>query len=61
MEKVRYSPEKDPKGAESGQYKVYRGGSWVGKAINLRSAVRYSGLPSSRTNDIGFRLLREIE
>jgi formylglycine-generating enzyme required for sulfatase activity len=55
------SPEKDPKGAESGQYKVYRGGSWVGKAINLRSAVRYSGLPVSRTNDIGFRLLREIQ
>lgn len=55
------SPEKDPKGPESGQYKVYRGGSWVGKAINLRSAVRYSGLPVSRTNDIGFRLLREID
>ncbi len=55
------SPEKDPKGPDSGQYRVYRGGSWVGKAINLRSALRYSGLPVSRTSDIGFRLLREIQ
>jgi formylglycine-generating enzyme required for sulfatase activity len=55
------SPEKDPKGPESGQYRVYRGGSWVGKAVNLRSALRYSGLPTSRTSDIGFRLLREIQ
>jgi formylglycine-generating enzyme required for sulfatase activity len=55
------SPEKDPKGAESGQYRVYRGGSWVGKAVNLRCSLRYSGLPVSRTSDIGFRLFRETE
>ena len=55
------SPEKDPKGPESGQYRVYRGGSWVGKAANLRSSIRYSSLPVSRTGDIGFRLLREIQ
>ncbi len=54
------SPEKNPMGPDVGQYRVYRGGSWVGKAVNLRSALRYSGLPSSRTNDIGFRVLREI-
>lgn len=56
-----HSPEQDPKGSETGQYRVYRGGSWVGKAVNLRSALRYSGLPSTRTNDIGFRLVRNIE
>ena len=55
------SPEKDPKGPESGEFRVYRGGSWVGKAVNLRSALRYSGLPSTRTNDIGFRLARKME
>jgi formylglycine-generating enzyme required for sulfatase activity len=54
------SPVNDPKGPESGQYRVYRGGSWVGKAVNLRSSVRFSGLPVSRTNDIGFRLLKEF-
>lgn len=54
------SPEQDPQGPASGQYRVYRGGSWVGKAANLRSSLRYSGLPVSRTGDIGFRLLKEI-
>ncbi|MCX7097367.1 MAG: formylglycine-generating enzyme family protein [Methylococcales bacterium] len=54
------SPDKDPKGPPNGQYKIYRGGSWVGKPVNLRSSIRYSGLPTTRTNDIGFRLLKEI-
>jgi formylglycine-generating enzyme required for sulfatase activity len=51
----------NPKGAESGQYKIYRGGSWVAKASLLRSATRYSGLPMTRSGDIGFRLVREIK
>ena len=55
------SPEQNPKGPETGKYRVYRGGSWVGKATNLRSALRYSGLPSTRTNDIGFRLVRNVD
>jgi len=54
------SPNKDPKGPDSGQFRVYRGGSWVAKAVNLRSAARYSGLPGSRTRDLGFRLLRQM-
>ncbi|RIZ68931.1 MAG: formylglycine-generating enzyme family protein [Methylococcales bacterium] len=55
------SPENDPRGPDSGQYKSYRGGSWVGKAVNLRSSLRYSGLPSMRTSDIGIRLLHEMD
>lgn len=55
------SPDKDPTGPSTGQYRVYRGGSWVGNAINLRSSVRFSGLPVSRSNDIGFRLLRQAQ
>lgn len=53
------SPTNDPKGPEAGQYRVYRGGSWVSKAFNLRSALRYSGLPVTRSSDIGFRLVKE--
>lgn len=53
------SQNTDPQGPESGEYRVYRGGSWVGKAINLRTSLRYSGLPSIKTNDIGFRLVYE--
>lgn len=55
------SPEKNPSGPETGKYRVYRGGSWVGKAVNLRSSVRFSALPTTRTHDIGFRLVRDVE
>lgn len=55
------SPDVNPVGPESGQYRVYRGGSWVSKAVTSRSAARYSGLPSSRTNDLGFRLARDYQ
>jgi formylglycine-generating enzyme required for sulfatase activity len=57
----QHSPETDPKGVENAQYKVYRGGSWVAKQSNLRSAARYSGLPTTRSGDIGFRLVREVQ
>ena len=56
----QHSGESDPKGVESGQYKIYRGGSWIAKPPLLRSAVRYSGLPATKSSDIGFRLVREI-
>lgn len=55
------SPTNDPKGPESGKFRVYRGGSWVAKAANLRASIRFSGLPSSRSRDIGFRLVRQTE
>lgn len=55
------SPANNPTGPNTGQYRVYRGGSWVGSAINTRSSVRFSGLPVTRSNDIGFRLLKQIQ
>jgi formylglycine-generating enzyme required for sulfatase activity len=57
----QHSLASDPKGAETGQYKVYRGGSWIAKSPLLRSATRYSGLPTTRSGDIGLRLVREIK
>ena len=55
------SPANNPTGPETGKYRVYRGGSFIGKATNLRSAVRFSALPMSRTHDVGFRLARQID
>ena len=55
------SPSNNPTWPETGKYRVYRGGSYIGKASNLRSAVRFSAMPSTRTHDIGFRLARQIE
>jgi formylglycine-generating enzyme required for sulfatase activity len=58
-EYYKNSPEKNPAGAVAGKYRVYRGGSWVGKPDTLRSSQRSSALPVTKSNDIGFRLLRE--
>ena len=55
------SPANNPSGPETGKYRVYRGGSYIGKATNLRSAVRFSALPTTRTHDVGFRLVRQLE
>ena len=40
----------------SGSNRVYRGGSWLGTAWNCRSAKRYSGVPSHRNYNLGFRV-----
>ncbi|MEQ1637459.1 MAG: formylglycine-generating enzyme family protein [Methylococcales bacterium] len=55
------SSAKDPHGPGSGKFRVYRGGSWVASASNLRLAARFSGLPISRSRDLGFRLARQAE
>jgi formylglycine-generating enzyme required for sulfatase activity len=56
----KQSPEKDPRGPTSGSFHVLRGGSWDGTHVT-RSAFR-GGLKSAyRTNDYGFRLVRELD
>ena len=46
----------DPSGATSGSYRVIRGGSWFFSAEGCRSASRYWGYPSDRSNLDGFRV-----
>lgn len=55
-----YSPEPqtDPVGPGSGLGKVIRGGSWFSNAKNCRSASRFHWPPNSRSDAIGFRLVR---
>jgi formylglycine-generating enzyme required for sulfatase activity len=48
----------DPAGRSSGSYRVFRGGSWNGKAWGLRSALRYVSSPSVWISTHGFRLVR---
>lgn len=40
--------------------RVMRGGSWVGRAANLRSASRYRNLQWYRSHDLGFRVARTL-
>ncbi len=48
----------DPKGPNTGSYRVIRGGSWGNSAGGLRSAFRYYGGPGGRSGYVGFRLAR---
>jgi formylglycine-generating enzyme len=52
------TPETDPKGPDSGSYRVPRGGSWYSYPQNVRVAYRNDYAPGFRGNDIGFRLAR---
>ena len=53
------SPEVDPTGPKKGEVRCFRGGSWYGSAMNLRSAFRGLNVPSHRSDSLGFRVVRE--
>ena len=46
----------DPMGAKGGSSRVNRGGGWGNVAAPCRSANRSTNVPTSRSNDLGFRL-----
>jgi formylglycine-generating enzyme required for sulfatase activity len=48
----------DPKGATSGTYRVYRGGSWSGNAFHSRTSSRRGLFPTHKYNSIGLRVFR---
>ena len=50
----------DPDGADSGSYRVVRGGGWNYPASDCRSARRGSDGPSGRYPSLGFRLVRTL-
>ena len=53
------SPKVDPKGPNSGSYRVYRGGSFNFGAWRVRSALRYRHSPDDRRHNLGARLVRQ--
>ncbi|MBN1592406.1 MAG: formylglycine-generating enzyme family protein [Candidatus Coatesbacteria bacterium] len=56
----RPDPDSDPKGPDSGSYRVCRGGAWDFSARYCRSADRYSFSPNYSNSDLGLRLVRSI-
>jgi formylglycine-generating enzyme required for sulfatase activity len=55
------SPKQNPTGPASGSHRVSRGGSWVNSGTYTRSAFRKSVDADARTNQYGFRLVRELD
>ena len=59
-----YGPYKDnknpvlnPKGADKGEFRVYRGGSWNYYARGCRVSNRFNYTPAARRSYLGFRLV----
>ena len=50
----------DPKGPETGEERVFRGGSWFDFANSVRSANRHRHTPDKGYTSIGFRILMEV-
>ena len=53
------SPDTDPKGPDSGQYRVIRGGFWGSEPLECRSALRNWNLSDFRSYYNGFRVVME--
>jgi formylglycine-generating enzyme required for sulfatase activity len=53
------SPDRNPQGPESGEYKVTRGGSWLNHHHLLRTAARDGARPSMRNHGTGFRCAKD--
>lgn len=53
------SPDENPKGPASGQYKVIRGGSWADVPKYLTCAYRSWARPAERSPNIGFRCAKD--
>ena len=58
-EKYSSGAQTDPTGAESGGYRVLRGGSWGGSSTLVRVSARSGLEPTGRRDNIGFRCAGE--
>jgi formylglycine-generating enzyme required for sulfatase activity len=50
-----WMPDKNPKGPDIGQYRVFRGGAWESPYYYLRSSYRVKIMPDYQHHHIGFR------
>jgi len=51
------SPSKNPRGPDTGQYRVLRGGSWLQDGLNARCASRVRSVANDASSIIGFRVV----
>lgn len=49
------APGRNPKGPDSGQFRVFRGGSWIDDPGSARSSNRLWSHPGDRFSHVGFR------
>lgn len=51
----------NPRNIRESQKRVYRGGSWKSRASSLRCSARNFNMPGYQSNDVGFRIVCELE
>lgn len=51
----------NPKGADSGEFRVGRGGSWADVTTDVRTAYRNFWVPETRLSNLGFRLALDVD
>ena len=56
-----FSPSHNPKGPNTGMYKVLRGGAWYQIRDKLLVTERFYALPGSKSFNNGFRCVRPVE
>jgi formylglycine-generating enzyme required for sulfatase activity len=54
------APDSNPSGAETGKFRVVRGGAWDYSSSYLRSAFRGRDSPKTTAPDVGFRCVRDV-
>jgi formylglycine-generating enzyme required for sulfatase activity len=60
LEYYNRPPSSNPLGPDSGEYRVWRGGSWANTSIDrVRTDSRTGNLPTDSSGGIGFRCARE--
>ena len=55
------SPDRNPKGPDTGEKRALRGGSWYNHANGARVALRRDAFPNHRANTIGFRCAKDVK
>ena len=61
FEPYRGRERHNPRSATTNAKRIYRGGSWKSRAVNLRATARNFNLPDYSSNDVGFRIVCECE
>jgi formylglycine-generating enzyme required for sulfatase activity len=56
----RTSPDQNPTGPETGEFRIYRGGGWMNGPAGCRSSRRGGPSPVSRCNRLGFRVALQL-
>ena len=55
------SPDRNPKGPETGTQKAFRGGGWMDSTTTMRAAMRNGTDPQTKINWMGFRCAQDVK